>query len=1013
MYDKEGYFFSFLHANISSLFVHERILVQEAQEAEEESPEVPDYGPSPEQVAATSPEKPGNGEAPQEAETWKPKPSKKRQTLFALVAVAIVVIAAAAYFVYFHMIKITSLPTTVTTTVQSITVLANCTTIKAPGTYELQHNIDTRIGSGTCISIESSNVKILGNNLGIYGNGPFEPVSPFTYGISLSDVRNVSIDNLHVSKFSFGVYLSHTGNSSLYNVSIANVSVSGAYINYSDGISFTNGYVYSAGGKQGGIVIIGGRNNSVESAVVQNNAYYGMRINSTSNRFIADTFRNNGADLICNASASSALSNRFIGSRCSFNDYCGFAECTAQNLAYNIQNITLSPLIESCGSIRSSGAYRLAGNLSMLPYINPSNTFAKGLPCITIAAPGVRLECNGNAIKDSVMGIFQENSYGTIISNCSLVNDTYGIYLNNAFNTTLENTNGWKNVYAVSIYGSTLGAIENSTYHNNVYGLYMDGVTDFEFRNISAKNNSYGVAFENGSEDTFAGGSLTSNPYGDLYCSALSYNSTTNLDQNAECGVTDCNWATSCKSKTLPPLASYPISNCAVISLPGSYELQQNIIGRNSTCISVKASDVSINCNNRLIIGPGYGSAFSIKNVSNVSAENCYINGYSNGILAENATGITLKNTQITNATNAVYINRSSSDILSGVHATLYASAGFLLKNIQKSELLGNSAQHGKAGSSTGFMLENATRNIVSGNNATGNSDYGFGFEDAYNNTIMNNSAFENVAYDYRCTGSGTGIDSNNNGINNGSTKSGCAWLVELNPLIQSTCLAVSHASQVSLAQDMLYTYGGTCYSIYNTNASSADNTVINCNGHTVMATNGGVFVDDKNSTDVMVENCYIKNFDTAVESSAQQLSMLNNTVSGANTTVMLTNAKYPKIENNKIMNSRQGIYAGSSKYGTISNNRIENASDFAIELFDSSVFSIENNTATGSGLGLYLINTELSALKDNIFTNAIISGIECSGTSTNSSSLNNDLGGNECSSNSGCNWVTSPGCRA
>lgn len=163
------------------------ILMQETvQQSVEEEPEETQLPPP---IAANvetappeeeGPEDEGKEKAPDSAQ-WKPKKRGARKPVLALVI--LIVIGSVGYFAYKHFMTVTTINYTTTIPMQKVTTLASCTAITSPGTYQLESNISTKIGKGACISIESSDVKLLGNNFGVYGNGPFSSVQPFTLSL--------------------------------------------------------------------------------------------------------------------------------------------------------------------------------------------------------------------------------------------------------------------------------------------------------------------------------------------------------------------------------------------------------------------------------------------------------------------------------------------------------------------------------------------------------------------------------------------------------------------------------------------------------------------------------------------------------------------------------------------------------------------------------------------------------------------------------------------------------------
>ena len=90
------------------------------------------------------------------------------------------------------------------------------TTISEPGTYTLARDVDggggTRL-SQAFITIETDDVRIDGGGRQLVGNGVSD-----TVGIIATDVRNVVIENLTLSKWDYGVRFENVVDGRLRNV---------------------------------------------------------------------------------------------------------------------------------------------------------------------------------------------------------------------------------------------------------------------------------------------------------------------------------------------------------------------------------------------------------------------------------------------------------------------------------------------------------------------------------------------------------------------------------------------------------------------------------------------------------------------------------------------------------------------------------------------------------------------------------------------------------------------------
>ncbi len=946
-------------------------------------------------------------------------PSKKLLLSAAIIIVLALSIGFFAYTKYFGQMITTTIPQQ-----GSSFNVKGCTSITKPGTYYLAGRINapTPVPNAStgqaCIAISASNVQFIAQpGSGIFGNGPYVASAAPTYGIIIQNASNVKIEGIPIVKFSYGIYLSNSQNSQLIGVRVSNSTRGGIYLDNSYNNTISGSVVRSSAGIYGGITITGGGQNILSNDTSYGNEYYGIYVDSLNNRMTNDNFTGNPVDLECRGLGSFKYSNYFANSKCINNNYCDFAYCSYYNRPINISSVTLSSVVDTCGGINYGGTYVMPENLDIGSYLNLSGHPAAGIACIEINAPNVKLDCMNNTISNAGYGIYINGEYNISISNCNFQNDTTGIYAHDSFGLNLSNMAATGGTYAMYLFNSTKGNIKNQDYHGNQYGIYLNKSSGFLFNNVNSSGNAYGVYFESGEGNAFNNNRVSNNTKFDLYCSGDTFNAVTNLFQSTRCGVTDCSWASSsCASVVLPPLATYPISACgAQVKAAGSYYLSGNMISNGTDCIDVESSNVKISCDGHYLISAhNTGSAFSVINRDNVSISGCGVQGYATGILAENSSYISLKNIKISGALSGVELLRSSYGQIMDMNVTGYENSGFYLGKVNGTVAVNDIAMNGDV-NATGFSLMDARDNLLTGNKAQDNAKNGFLFINSTGNQVSNNTAYSNSNYDYYCDPASGGINAQAGGINDGLTKSGCAWLVELTSLSTAQCYPITQATAVILSQDMLFPYGSVCYDIHNSNVSSATGTTINCNGHTVMATNGGTFVSADKVNNVKVENCYIKNFSTAMyDNGGYEFDALNNTISHTNKSIIVSDSQYPIIGYNRIDNSSYGIYLQNSYYGSVKyNSGYDN--NVSIELSGGTTLTVTNNTSSNGGIGIYVVNSTANLFRNNRLYNSVLQDIACTGNAGNqTASGNEDGGGNICAVNSKCYWMTSsPSCAA
>lgn len=941
--------------------------------------------------------------------------SRGGRGMLPLIAAMVIVIAAGGAYYFFVVHRAAVLPnvTVSTTTVPQIQVskISSCRVINASGTYYISQNIGTSINSGACIDIRTSNVKLIGNGNNITGSGPYVATPPYTYGILVENATNVTVTGIGVSKFSYDIYLTGSVRSTISNSRVQNGTISGIYLLGSYHNTIENNSVTGVASKGGGIALQVGGNNTVLNNIIQHNAYYGAVINSSGNTFAADTFLNNPIDTVCVGENGKSSANRFEGSQCSVNNYCNFASCSASNTPFNLSTIRLSNKIYSCGWIDAPGTYTMENNLSLDGYVNFSLPYSKGIACLTINSSNVQIDCRNGSVYNVGQGIAVGNpdasTYNISISNCNFRNYATAINTTRVFDINVSRVTAYGGTAGLYFNNDTAGSVSDTAVGNNTYGAYVNDTQGVSFSGLVAKGNEYGTYVNGAQGNAYYGSTFANNTNTDLACSAQSYRSTFNIFSGDSCGVTDCKWGASCTTYKEPQLSQYMMAGCGNITASGNYSLSAGPVASGS-CIYIKASNVNLNCSSFNITGSMKGTAITVQSgTSNVNIADCNINDFARGVYAMGSSRLSINNVTIGYTNAPVVMNNVSYSSLSNVHASRFTAGGFRLLGFANSTLTNSSASFGLNGSA-GFMLNGSSNNLLLYDSAVRNAGYGFAFSGSLHNTVANNTATGNAGSDFYCAKDSSGMYAEKGGINNGFNKTGCVWLVEIPPSeLQASCAAINTASHITFTHDMLYPYGQACYTIYSNSMGSGNNTVINCNGHTVYASKGGSFVRVVNSSGIKVENCYLKGFTTPIVATGISDKIINNTIGMANVSVSVYGAQYPDISNNRFNNASYGVMAENSKYGTVDNNNFADV-NISAEIAGSEQFYVANNTAMGkSTIGLYLVNSYSNSVGNNNFNASSKAGLACTLGSENQSSLNQDIGGNVCNGRLNCNWIS------
>lgn len=923
---------------------------------------------------------------------WKPKKHYGKY-IGAVVILAVVAVLAFYVFTQFNPKPPPVINTTNTSSFNG--EILGCETIKVPGSYYIGQSFSTHISSGSCIQVESSNVRITGNSDNITGNGPYSTTVPPTFGININHVSNVSIDALSVSRFSYGIFVNGSTDVTITNSTLKTSTIAGVESYYSQGTTLYHDNVTEATSNSGALVLQGGGNTLVQDTLIQNNAYFGAYVNSSSNKFLNDRFLNNPVDLFCNSTNGFRSYNKFINTSCNFNTGCNFASCSQTNVPFNTSQSLLYNNVNGCGIINYSGIYTLQRSLSTPDYVNTSAVNSRYDACIYVNdVPNVEINCNGQSISSGYYGIYVQGGpvgiFNISLENCRFSNDTYGAYIYHVFNQNVTNTRISNSTYGIYLDNVTEGAIKNLTGTGGTYGVYVNQVTGVSYTGISLSRNVYGIYVENSGGNIYENDKINSSN-SDFYCSRTTYNQTSNVYHNVSCSVTDCSWATSCAVHRLPPVGTYYISACQTITVPGNFALSGSVLGSNN-CFRIESNNVSFSCDGHTVeSNSGLGTAFSISGATNVSINNCNIQDYAAGISAFNSNQVEIGQIKLNNTAAILSFQNVNGSTVFNVSGSGFRNYGFVFNQITYSTITNDVANGGVAGAS-GFSFAKASNDNIAFDTAQGNQGYGFSFITAKNNNIYNNTAGSNLDGDYFCAPDSSGIYADN-GINIGLSKTGCTWMAvqSSDELLRPTCQAIDIPGTTVLSADMVYTYGSTCFSAYNLRNATANGDVFNCNGHTVIATHGGTFFDALNATGVMLENCYLEGFGTAVLSTANSFKLYNDTIASSNVSVMLTNVHgiyNTNVSYDTFTNDSFGVFGsklhGSFIFGTgvIQHNLFENA-NVAVQLNQSTYLNVSFNSGNARNVGIQLISSNEISM-DNNHINApipLLNGTESSQT--------------------------------
>ncbi|MGC8648774.1 MAG: right-handed parallel beta-helix repeat-containing protein [Candidatus Micrarchaeia archaeon] len=936
---------------------------------------------------------------------------KKKLLMLSVMIIGVIIIVAVFIFMkpisthipYTNNTITSNIPANKIANSTNINYLSACENITNPGVYTLSTNLRSLLTNTSCINIKANSVTLNCNNKTILGSGPYTDVPPFSYGINIIGQKNIVINNCKIANFSYNTYIDNSKNIKLYNDTLLYGYVANLYISNTSNSTFEKSNFVNSSSPYGSVIMVGSPNNKFDNNTLKDNTFIGFNVLSNKNSFINNYIVGSKESFLCAVASGFPSNNTAIGNNCYNNEGCDFISCSGTNIPNNASKIILQKAVNSCGSILYPGSYSLVTNLNMKNYSSfPISTLSKyNIPCINIKAPNVTLDCNNFTISNAYAGI-SINSNNTKISNCKIINSQDGIIIQKVSNAELNNIYLYNNNISFSLNNSNGDRMSHIYAYNGVYGARLINSYSNIFSNFTFINNTYGAYLSSSEGNLFNSGTALSNSKFDVFATLDSLGMSNNIMTNTRCSVTDAQWAP-CTFHMSPTLASYPIDTCINITRPGTYNLSSDILNARSACFKINTNNVKLECSNFNITANPYtpGPAILINNKKNITISDCRIINFDSLINVSNSSNINLSNIIGINAHNyGIKMFNSYNSIISNTSIADTSNFTIYLDNVFNSKILNNIFDYA-VNNNEGLVLNNSRNNLIVGNKGSLNKIGIALLGKSLNNTLYNNS-FNNNVEDYVCSSNDSAINDGTSLANYGNNKFGCHWLiVEPSTVEPLTCFAASRPIFISLTHDLIYSTGTTCFGIY------SNATTINCNGHTIEATNGGTLAkfagDTKHS---VLENCYIKGFTapiTMINDSSGEV--FNNTIwvntTQNSTAISAFRSTDIAIKNNSINTKYDGIYLSNITYGSVLNNTVNASTAFL--LYNVTAMQISNNNATkSSGVGILMTNTIQTSFYGNNFF-GITAGMLCI-----NSKINTDMGNNYCTLNTGCSWITS-----
>jgi parallel beta-helix repeat protein len=317
-----------------------------------------------------------------------------------------------------------------------------------PPTAPIQRNgnIYTIIGNivsdADGIVIQRSNIIMNGNGYTLQGPGAVD-----TKGFGVSDVNNVTIQNVNIKRFCYGIYLYHSSTNIILGNNITNNRDYGVFVDQSS------------------------CNNTISWSTIKYNTFYGVKIcrfsnnnNVSGNNIIS----NNIWGVLLSASSNNTLKNNNIG----WHDYNFGVEASDWN-----QPTQFIHNVDSSNTVDGKPIYywinrqnmTVPSNAGYVALVNSANITVEGLELKSNENGMILVNVNNskianNKITNNEQGVYLINVNKSKIANNKITNSICGVTLHNSFNNSISGNNVTNTYIGINIRSSS----NNFVYHNNL-----------------------------------------------------------------------------------------------------------------------------------------------------------------------------------------------------------------------------------------------------------------------------------------------------------------------------------------------------------------------------------------------------------------------------------------------------------------------------------------------------------------------------------------------------------------
>ena len=390
------------------------------------------------------------------------------------------------------------------------------------------------------------------------------------------------------------------------------------------------------------------------------------------------------------------------------------------------------------------------GNSTSYPGIylilNANNNSISGSNGTSGSVAGIELDttCNYNNVTNSIWS--SSTGYGADLASSS----------NNSFaNSTMSSTT----VDALLLSSSLSNSFINNTFAGpssaETIGLSGSTYNTFALNNFSTSTSGYYI-YDAGSSPNFYNATVNGTNQGNIYLNVM--NGSVSITGSAASSISGLYagsagagypynksnsgskiYAGTDYAPLTPTFGGGSLSACGTLSSPNTvYTLTQSVSINGSTCFSVTASNVTLNCASYSVTGNNSTATYGIYSAQfNTTIKNCNISNFTDGIYFNAASNGTVQNTVAsTTQTYGIYLASSSNyNLIANSTGTASSNVGILLYSNSHNSVVNST---GASSSSAGIYIMSSNLNTISGSTGISTASQGICLTTASNNTISN-----------------------------------------------------------------------------------------------------------------------------------------------------------------------------------------------------------------------------------------------------------------------------------